>query len=139
MTVSISVAPAWVTCRVSAAFISGKVAPSGKPTTEHTPTPEHDTTPKEKTGPDLEPNIRRLAAVAYGEASANYDDLTEMTAIANVIVRQVKERPKGFDEIDDPDKPGKEITCMSCHDPHSSDYKKLFPVANICAKCHKYL
>ncbi len=46
----------------------------------------------------------------------------------------------GFEiEVPDPDKPGKEMDCMSCHDPHSSDHhKNLFPVQNICGKCHKY-
>lgn len=60
---------------------------------KHTLTPESDTTPKIIMGPDLDPNIRRLAAVAYGEASTE-DIFEEMAAIANVIVRQVKERPK---------------------------------------------
>jgi predicted CXXCH cytochrome family protein len=41
-------------------------------------------------------------------------------------------------EVPDPEKPGKEMSCISCHNPHSSDYKKLFPVANLCGKCHKY-
>lgn len=37
----------------------------------------------------------------------------------------------------DPKTPGKEMSCASCHDPHSSDYKKLFPVERICNNCHK--
>jgi len=41
-------------------------------------------------------------------------------------------------EAYDPDNPGKLITCASCHDPHSSDYIHLFPVANVCGLCHKY-
>jgi hypothetical protein len=76
---------------------------------KHTLTPENDTTPKIIMGPDLDPNIRRLAAVAYGEAWHNTPPdkrFEEMAAIANVIVRQVKDRPKGFVLID-PDKPGK--------------------------------
>ncbi len=49
------------------------------------------------------------------------------------------QRPGYEIEVPDPAKPGKELGCESCHDPHSSDYRKLFPVANICTKCHKYL
>lgn len=41
-------------------------------------------------------------------------------------------------EIRDPDSPGKEIECVTCHDPHSSDFRKLFPQGNICGRCHKY-
>lgn len=37
----------------------------------------------------------------------------------------------------DPKHPGKPMTCLSCHDPHSSDYKNLFPTNRICEKCHK--
>lgn len=40
-------------------------------------------------------------------------------------------------EVPDPDTPGKEITCVSCHDPHSSDYELLKLSQNICQKCHK--
>ncbi len=37
----------------------------------------------------------------------------------------------------DPNQPGKEMSCISCHDPHSSDFRKLFPQARICRKCHE--
>jgi predicted CXXCH cytochrome family protein len=37
----------------------------------------------------------------------------------------------------DPNVPGKEMTCASCHDPHSSDFKGLLTQARICTKCHK--
>jgi predicted CXXCH cytochrome family protein len=37
----------------------------------------------------------------------------------------------------DPKHPGKPMNCLSCHDPHSSDYKNLFPTNRICEKCHK--
>lgn len=37
----------------------------------------------------------------------------------------------------DPNVPGKEMTCSSCHDPHSSDYRGLLTQARICTKCHK--
>jgi predicted CXXCH cytochrome family protein len=41
-------------------------------------------------------------------------------------------------EVYDPEHPGKLITCASCHDPHSSDYRHLFPAANVCQLCHAY-
>jgi len=41
-------------------------------------------------------------------------------------------------EVPDPTKPGKEMDCLSCHEPHSSDYRNLFLVDNICGKCHEY-
>jgi predicted CXXCH cytochrome family protein len=47
-------------------------------------------------------------------------------------------RPGKEIEIEDPNTPAKEITCVTCHDPHSSDFTKLFTQKNICARCHKY-
>lgn len=38
----------------------------------------------------------------------------------------------------DPSRPGKEMSCASCHDPHSSDFSKLMPQKMLCRKCHKY-
>lgn len=38
----------------------------------------------------------------------------------------------------DPSDPVNEISCVSCHNPHSSDYKNLFPSANICMRCHRF-
>jgi len=46
--------------------------------------------------------------------------------------------PKKEIEIPDPKVPGKELSCTSCHNPHSSDYKNLFPAQRVCLKCHKY-
>lgn len=46
--------------------------------------------------------------------------------------------PKRMVEVPDPAVPGKEMTCASCHDPHSSDYRGLLTQARICTKCHKY-
>lgn len=45
--------------------------------------------------------------------------------------------PKKSRIIPDPDHPGQMMSCLSCHDPHSSDYRKLFPTGRICKKCHK--
>jgi len=44
--------------------------------------------------------------------------------------------------MSDPGHPGKEFSCVSCHDPHSSDGKFLFTsgtgsAGNICLLCHK--
>ncbi len=40
--------------------------------------------------------------------------------------------------VPDPSNPKKELSCVSCHNPHSSNYPMLFPVARICTKCHQY-
>lgn len=32
----------------------------------------------------------------------------------------------------------KKISCATCHNPHSSDYRKLFPKTSMCRICHKY-
>ncbi len=40
--------------------------------------------------------------------------------------------------VPDPSDPKRELSCVSCHNPHSSNFSKLFPVARICTKCHKY-
>jgi predicted CXXCH cytochrome family protein len=37
----------------------------------------------------------------------------------------------------DPKVPGKDMTCVSCHNPHSSDYRNLFTAERLCLKCHK--
>lgn len=46
--------------------------------------------------------------------------------------------PKTEIEVQDPNVQGKEMTCGSCHDPHSSDFRGLLTQARICTKCHKY-
>jgi len=46
--------------------------------------------------------------------------------------------PKRTVEVPDPAVPGEPMTCGSCHDPHSSDFKGLLTQARICTKCHKY-
>jgi len=46
--------------------------------------------------------------------------------------------PKRQIEIPDPNVLGKEMSCASCHDPHSSNYKTLLTAERICLKCHKY-
>ena len=32
----------------------------------------------------------------------------------------------------------RKISCATCHNPHSSDFRKLFPKARVCRICHKY-
>jgi len=39
--------------------------------------------------------------------------------------------------VEDPSNPPKELTCTSCHNPHSSDFAKLFLQKYLCKKCHK--
>jgi predicted CXXCH cytochrome family protein len=40
--------------------------------------------------------------------------------------------------VPDPKKPSKEMTCASCHNPHSSSFAKLFYSKGKCKRCHKY-
>jgi len=40
-------------------------------------------------------------------------------------------------DVPDPSSPTKEITCISCHNPHSSEYNRLFVQRNLCTKCHQ--
>jgi len=63
--------------------------------------------------------------------------VTDISTITYIKVPDPK-NPKREIEIPDPDKPGKELGCTSCHDPHSSDYKRLFTAQRLCLKCHKY-
>lgn len=63
----------------------------------HTTTPTEDKTPKIVQGNSLDPNIRELAAAAYGEASTD-DVFEEMAAIANVIVNQAEAHGNGAPE-----------------------------------------
>jgi predicted CXXCH cytochrome family protein len=62
--------------------------------------------------------------------------VTDTSTITWIKVPDPK-NPKHLIEIPDPEKPGKELGCTSCHDPHSSDYKRLFPIQRVCRKCHK--
>jgi predicted CXXCH cytochrome family protein len=39
--------------------------------------------------------------------------------------------------VPDPSSPSKELTCISCHNPHSSEYNRLFVQRNLCMRCHK--
>lgn len=41
--------------------------------------------------------------------------------------------------VPDPSNPSKELTCISCHNPHSSDFIKLFVQKKLCIRCHKEL
>jgi predicted CXXCH cytochrome family protein len=56
------------------------------------------------------------------------------TTIINV---ENPDKPKTYQFIPDPKNPGKLMNCVSCHDPHSSDFRKLFPTNKLCKKCHK--
>jgi len=56
------------------------------------------------------------------------------TTIINV---ENPDKPKTYKFIPDPKNPGKLMNCVSCHDPHSSDFRKLFPTNKLCGKCHK--
>jgi predicted CXXCH cytochrome family protein len=38
----------------------------------------------------------------------------------------------------DPSRQGRDMGCSSCHNPHGSDFDKLFYQQGICKKCHKY-
>lgn len=40
--------------------------------------------------------------------------------------------------VPDPKKPKTIMNCASCHNPHSSDYPKLYTSKRICKRCHKY-
>ena len=39
--------------------------------------------------------------------------------------------------VPDPSNPSEEITCTSCHNPHSSDFHKLYITKYLCKRCHK--
>lgn len=40
--------------------------------------------------------------------------------------------------VRDPKRLKRELSCSSCHNPHSSKYTKLFVSKNICKRCHKF-
>lgn len=39
--------------------------------------------------------------------------------------------------VRDPKNPNDEMSCTSCHSPHSSDFPKLFTHKSMCKRCHK--
>lgn len=53
----------------------------------------------------------------------------------------VSSLPKGrvhpVDGVPDPRDAKKLITCTTCHNPHSSEYRNLFPKPRVCKMCHK--
>jgi predicted CXXCH cytochrome family protein len=47
-----------------------------------------------------------------------------------------------LEKVDDPRRPGRQLSCVSCHNPHSSDWKGLFRYkaekpADLCQYCHR--
>jgi predicted CXXCH cytochrome family protein len=60
---------------------------------------------------------------------------------ATVKMKQVIDEKTGLKtEVRDRNNPSeREITCTTCHNPHSSDFRKLFPQKNMCARCHRFL
>ena len=59
---------------------------------------------------------------------------------------EIRLRAKGsghpVDKVDDPRRPGRALSCISCHNPHSSDWKGLFRYkaekpADLCQHCHR--
>ncbi len=47
-----------------------------------------------------------------------------------------------LDSADDPRRPGRKMACVSCHNPHSSDWSDLFRYkaekpADLCLSCHR--
>jgi len=60
-------------------------------------------------------------------------------------IGQIRKDPKGkpLPLLEDPKRPGKPFTCASCHNPHSSDNRKLFRYParssmDLCMNCHPY-
>jgi len=43
-----------------------------------------------------------------------------------------------IDGVPDPNNRKRMMSCASCHNPHSSDFPKLFTSKKICKRCHKY-
>ncbi|NWF75154.1 MAG: hypothetical protein HXY53_01035 [Nitrospirae bacterium] len=64
------------------------------------------------------------------------DGVIDPSTIKLIKVEDPK-NPKRQIEIPDPNVPGKEMTCASCHEPHSSDFRSLLTQERICIKCHK--
>ena len=39
--------------------------------------------------------------------------------------------------IEDPSNPPNQLSCISCHNPHSSDFRNLYITKKLCERCHK--
>jgi predicted CXXCH cytochrome family protein len=57
---------------------------------------------------------------------------------------KTKGPPSGhpMDKVDDPKRPGRTMSCISCHNPHGSEWKGLFRYraekpADLCLHCHR--
>ncbi|GAB4539325.1 MAG: hypothetical protein Fur0020_08250 [Thermodesulfovibrionia bacterium] len=57
---------------------------------------------------------------------------------SHVIAGIGKKTTHPIDKVPDPKRPGKEMSCVSCHNPHSSDIPTLFQQERICRRCHAY-
>jgi predicted CXXCH cytochrome family protein len=57
--------------------------------------------------------------------------------VLGVMSLGVGERVHPVKGVPDPSDPSRELVCISCHNPHSSEYRKLFVQRNLCTKCHE--
>ena len=80
--------------------------------------------------------LRHVVALPGGKRHP-ISGVKDPSTLKMIKVPDVK-NPKRLIEMPDPNVPGKELSCASCHDPHSSDYRGLLTQARICTKCHKY-
>lgn len=75
----------------------------------------------------------------YASVSQVCTDCHRVRKSGNHVVSSL---PRGkihpVDGVPDPRNTKKLITCTTCHNPHSSEYQKLFPKPRICKMCHKY-
>ena len=77
----------------------------------------------------LRPTFDLCASCHSGKADGRHI-LAEMNLEGREVIHPVKGVP-------DPAKPSGKLSCISCHEPHSSDFPKLFVEENLCKRCHK--
>ena len=83
---------------------------------------------------------RHIVALPGGPGAVKIHPMKGVPDPATVKMKKVRNEKTGREEeVRDADNPlEREMTCTTCHDPHSSDFRKLFPQKNICARCHKF-
>ncbi len=103
----------------------------------------HDPHSSPQPGMLVKPYIQ-LCSECHDQIIKKPHAIAGFNAEGHPVGKEKKDRKgKVLPPANDPKRPGKLFTCASCHNPHSSDYSKLFRYPakasmELCVNCHNY-